>query len=59
MTTTIAINCGCGFRVTSDIQSIGSGRFPQPNSQIDALVEATEHCRETGHTLEILGQVQP
>lgn len=58
MTTTIAINCGCGFRVTSDADTTKPiGQHLTANH--DALVEAQQHCRETGHTMEILGTVQP
>ena len=57
MTTTIAINCGCGFRVASnDVKYEGKIN----NAAVEhTMVAANQHCAETGHTMEILGTVQP
>ena len=55
MTTTIAINCGCGFRFV-DHSTDERG----PKATVSTIMaEAQQHCHETGHTMEILGTVQP
>jgi len=58
MTTTITVNCGCGFRVSDSATLLKPGT--QANIQpLKVMVEAQEHCEATGHTMEILGTVQP
>lgn len=50
MTTTIKINCGCGKIFTN---STGLGTLA------DAIKYAQTHAMESGHTLEIMGTIQP
>lgn len=52
-TTTVQLNCGCGFLV------IGSNTAHTKRNVKQAMVEAETHCSETGHTMEINGAVQP
>lgn len=54
MTTTIAINCGCGFRVVKTDDE--HNRLATISTTME---EAKQHCANTGHTMEILGTVQP
>lgn len=52
-TTAFKINCGCGYLVE------GSNARDAKLQLANALGAAQQHCRETGHTMEILGTVQP
>lgn len=59
MAITLKISCGCGFIAEANNQHIKDLRSWQRVYIDVVLKDAQQHCAETGHTMEILGAVQP